>query len=110
MAESERNEERVLILTPTGRDARLISGMLVKAEITGNVCKSLDDLRFQLQGGAGAGLVAEEALASNGIEQLVNDLKDQPSWSDLPLLLLAKSSSNLGAPGVRLIEMLGQSA
>ena len=33
MAESERNEERVLILSPAGRDASLISDMLTKAEI-----------------------------------------------------------------------------
>jgi signal transduction histidine kinase/CheY-like chemotaxis protein len=110
MAESERNEERVLILAPTGRDASLISDMLTKAEIPGGVCNSLDDLQLRLKEGAGMALVAEEALASGGIEELVRDLKQQPAWSDLPFLLLTNSGGSLGAPTVRLMEMLGESA
>src|SRR5262245_42968841 len=111
MAENgDGNEERVLILAPAGRDTNLISNLLMKAEIPGEVCSGIDDLQRHLQDGAGMALVAEEALTSDGIEQLVRDLKGQPAWSDLPFLLLTKLDGNLGAPCLRLMEVLGESA
>ena len=52
----------------------------------------------ELEAGAAALLLTSEALSSNDIESLVSYLKDQPSWSDLPIVLLVQSglpSANL---------------
>jgi two-component system, sensor histidine kinase len=80
--------ERVLILAPTGRDAPLIERVLGEREFRTHVCRDIDDLFARMGEGAGAVLVAEEALSPHGIERLVQFIDAQPTWSDLPLLLV----------------------
>jgi PAS domain S-box-containing protein len=83
-------ETRVLVLAPTGRDAELIERVLEQSGFAGAVCAGMPSLRRELAAGAGAALIAEEALLEDPQEreQLVQLLADQPAWSDLPLLVL----------------------
>jgi PAS domain S-box-containing protein len=86
-------EERVLILAPSHRDAPTIAGVLTDAGLASEICTDLVTLRNAFeQGGAGAALIAEEAL---GREQHVLRacLDRQPPWSDLPVVLVATASS-----------------
>jgi signal transduction histidine kinase/CheY-like chemotaxis protein len=110
MPTTERNEERVLILAPTGRDASLICDMLLKAGMPAEVCDSLEDLSKRLKDGAGVGLLAEEALRTGGAEVLFSELETQPAWSDLPFLLLTGKGSSLGPASVHLMDVFGESA
>ena len=55
-------EHRVLVLAPRGRDAGLAAGILARAGMTCRVCADLADLVRAAAEGAGAALVAEEAL------------------------------------------------
>src|SRR5258705_13389436 len=109
MTPVERNEERVLILAPTGRDGFLICDMLIKAGSPGDICSSVADLISKLSEGAGVALLTEEAL-NDGEENLFTELKAQPAWSDLPLLLLTSAGASLGGPSARLMEFFGESA
>ena len=80
-------ERRVLILTPVGRDARLICRLLERTQI---VCEAStpEGLADDIRNGAGAAIIAEESLTVEAVERLAMVLREQPSWSDLPLILL----------------------
>jgi signal transduction histidine kinase len=83
--EAVRN--RVLILTPFGRDGQLACSVLEQDQLAAEVCPSVSDLLRNLEAGAGAAVVAEEAL--NGDFQDVGDwVKNQPAWSDFPFIVL----------------------
>ena len=87
------DEQRVLLLPPTSRDGDAIAALLTKAGIactrmatTAGLCAALDG------GGAGVLLISEEALA-DGADVLAACVVAQPVWSDLPMLVLARSGS-----------------
>jgi signal transduction histidine kinase len=84
---------RVLILAPHGRDALLASELLDKRGIVSHACRSLADLVGELGIGAGAVLVTEEALAIGDAAALLAWTADQPTWSDLPFVVLSNGSS-----------------
>ena len=79
---------RVLILAPTGQDAPLIQRVLTDAGIYVQICHGLRELTDMLPSGAGAVVLAQEALRSKEIAAFVGALQAQPSWSDLPITLL----------------------
>src|SRR4051794_24501732 len=83
------HELRVLIFAPVGRDAALTADLLEGAAIPCHVCRSIDELRDNVQRGAGAVLLTEEALTDPHIEDLAAALEVQPEWSDVSVLLFA---------------------
>jgi PAS domain S-box-containing protein len=87
-------ETRVLVLAPTGRDAELIETVLDKAGFAAATCADMTSLCRELAAGAGAALLAEEALRENEREQLVDFLAEQPPWSDVPLLVLTHQGAD----------------
>ncbi len=97
MAETTENnhlENRVLVLMPTGRDASLICATLEKIGITAESCADAEDLIEQINFGAGAILLAEEALRRGTLERLSETFDAQPVWSDLPVVLFAGNAQN----------------
>ena len=86
-----RDELRILVLAPISNDARLTGQFLEKAGLRPTICTDLADLSERLRASCGALLLAEEALASGALERLVAELEGQPSWSDLPLILITGS-------------------
>jgi signal transduction histidine kinase/CheY-like chemotaxis protein len=80
--------ERILVLAPTGRDGPLIARVLSQAGMTAKVCRDVNELCQMWDEGAGAGVVAEEALAPKNRVCLVEALAGQPMWSDFPLVIL----------------------
>lgn len=97
-------EQRVLILAPFGRDADVIAEVLRK---DGRVCEPFHDteaLSAALDAGAGAALIAEEALADERASRLFEWLDTQPAWSDFPFIMLA--ASHIGPRSKRGLEVL----
>lgn len=88
------NEFRVVALTLSARDSQLTSDVLSRAGIECLACPNLDQLCREIVSGAGAVLVVEEALAGSGNTALAELLVSQPSWSDLPILVLARSGAD----------------
>lgn len=79
----------MLLLTPTGRDARLAHAVLADAGIRAHVCADLQELAREMTAGAGALLLSEEAVASEPALYFLGErLARQQPWSDLPVLLL----------------------
>ena len=52
----------ILILAPTGRDASLLVEILKANEISAKICSSAEATVQEINRGAGAALIAEEAL------------------------------------------------
>lgn len=92
-------ELRVLVVAPTGRDGPMICDLLGANGIASVSCKTSEMARRESNAGAGAVIMAEEALTLSDIAAWAAQISEQPSWSDLPLLLLtvagAVNSENL---------------
>jgi KaiC/GvpD/RAD55 family RecA-like ATPase len=85
---TEPVDGRVLVLAPHGRDAVVVEQVLVRAGMSCAICVGLDDLRKQLDAGAGAAIVTEEVFAAADTTSLFEWLDRQPSWSDFPFVVL----------------------
>ncbi len=79
---------RVLVLTPSGRDAVLICQLLEKAAMRAVSCSNLQQICAEMEKGAGALVLAEEVLTPAFIAPLSELLNAQQPWSDFPLVLL----------------------
>jgi signal transduction histidine kinase len=84
-------EMRVLILAPVGRDAQLLAATLVGLKIDSETAADGELLLVKLGEGAGAAIIAEEALRADHIKTLAAWLTSQPPWSDMPILILTSS-------------------
>lgn len=81
-------EERVLVLAPTGRDAVLTQDLLRQAGLGCDICPDMGRLCAELRQGAGALVLAEEALDAPSSKALLDELENQAPWSDPPLVVL----------------------
>ncbi|AUX40352.1 histidine kinase [Sorangium cellulosum] len=93
----ELQEEAILVLAPTGRDAVLTVSVLVEHGFRTVTCPDIGVLCQELDAGAGAVLLAEEALAPPGSRCLVEALRKQPPWSDLPLVVFSSGDPSTAA-------------
>ena len=82
------NDLRILILAPVGKDAQLLSELLRRSDIANEVMESSSSLARAMAAGAGAALIAEEALTTEAVAEVIAVLQQQPSWSDFPLIVL----------------------
>jgi PAS domain S-box-containing protein len=103
---ADPRETLVLVLAPTGRDAALIESILAKAGIAAEICADVVGLCRELASGAGAVLLAEEAIADPARARLVELIEHQPTWSDLPLLVLTYQGAD-SPTALRAAEDLG---
>jgi len=90
-AAADAAAHRILVYAPVGRDAALTTGVLARGGIAAHVCASTPDLCAQIEDGAGAVLLTEEALHDPALPQFFTLLEEQPPWSDLSTLLFVGS-------------------
>jgi PAS domain S-box-containing protein len=93
-AERARREQRILVLAPTSRDAAMAERVLRVAGIEALPCKAVTELCAEIERGAGAILLPEEAVVQDESDTLKRWLGRQPSWSDLPILVMARSGAD----------------
>src|SRR5689334_20187875 len=84
-------EMRVVILAPVGRDSQLLSGTLAALGIETQTATDAETLLAKLGEGAGAAIIAEEALNPAQVQALAAWLTSQPPWSDMPFIILTSS-------------------
>ena len=87
----ELEERRALVCAPLGRDAALACHAMTAAGIACEVCKSWPELMKELNKGAGLILAVEEILTPEAAIAFTHYLTLQPTWSDVPVLVLTKS-------------------
>ena len=73
--------------------------MLRKDAVACVACTDLERLATELERGAAAVLVAEEALPHDS--RLIDLIQRQPPWSDLPVLVLTRPGADSAAGGAR---------
>jgi len=101
-----RVEERVLLLAPTARDGMATQQVLASVGLACLPCPTVDALRAEMAAGAGAVLLTELVLGLPDLNNLVEELRRQPPWSDLPVVVLAAGGADSPA-GRRSLELFG---
>jgi signal transduction histidine kinase/CheY-like chemotaxis protein len=100
-------DQRILIFAPVGKDAPLTLDVLRRTDLTGCVCQTAADLCTEFLRGAAVIILTEEALEDRGIGELMECLRSQPAWSDIPILLFADAErSEIYLRTLRLLEGL----
>ena len=99
------DQMRVLVRAPAGRDAEVTANVLSEEGLFPGICASIDELCERIAKGAGAAIVAEEALGPAALDLLARCLRQQPPWSDFPLVLLIGGRSQAAIP--RILEAVG---
>jgi len=86
--------ERVIIVAPVGQDAAAMAALLDAKGFETQICHGLDEYSRQITDSAGALLLTEEALESAQGSVLLDALKAQPPWSELPLIILTSGGES----------------
>ena len=89
---------RVLISAPYGRDADSVALLLKRQGYDAHICQRLTDVAGRLDEHVGVILLTEEALATD-LAPLSEALLAQPTWSDIPLVLLAGRQAGIARSG-----------
>jgi PAS domain S-box-containing protein len=87
-------DERILVLMPTAKDGERTGRVLTAAGLSCAMCADFPDLCRQIERGAAAALLTEEAIESDRSGYLQQALRAQPPWSDLPLVVLARAAGH----------------
>lgn len=86
-----KQEWRILILAPTGNDGPVTVHLLERAGLTACACSDVQQLTSSMAEGCAALIIAEEALAGTSVQVLIDSLGKQPSWSDVPIIIVTTS-------------------
>src|SRR5260370_1353203 len=86
--------ECVFIIAPVGQDAETMAALLDAKGFETQICHKLDEFSRQITNSAGALLLTEEALESAQGSLLLDVLKAQPPWSELPLIILTSGGES----------------
>ncbi len=90
------SERRILIFAPLGNDARNAGEVLSKEDCVHRTCPSVSDLVREARAGAAMLVLTQECLSKSGFHELLELLRSQPPWSDLPLLLIGSQEHSKG--------------
>src|SRR5436190_8086965 len=83
-----QKNERVIIIAPVGQDAAAMAALLDTQGFETQICNGSVECSREVIDRAGALLLTEEALESPPGSLLLDALKTQPPWSELPLIIL----------------------
>jgi signal transduction histidine kinase len=102
--------ERCLICAPFGKDAFLLEKIIREESLSADSSHSLDELASSFDPSDTALiLLVEEVLGRQGIEGLLDKLRQQPPWSDVPVILFTTNGERISESGARLVEMFDSS-
>jgi len=83
------SQERLLTLMPTPKDNARTAAALAEGGIHCATCGDLSELCDAIRHGAGAALLTEEAVLGDKEDCLGHLLREEPPWSNFPLIVLA---------------------
>jgi signal transduction histidine kinase len=85
---------RVIIIAPVGQDAEAMARLLDAQGFETQICNGSDEYSRQITDRVGALLLTEEALESPEGALLLDAVKAQPPWSELPLIILTSGGES----------------
>jgi two-component sensor histidine kinase len=87
----------VLVAAPFRRDAALLEEMLRQHGLATRICGDPTDLARELTADSAALVMSQEALTPRMLDVVAGHLAAQPSWSELPLVLLLDADHQHGS-------------
>lgn len=103
---AETLDERIIVMAPTAGDATGIATLLTANGLQVSVCDDLAQSALEIQT-AGALVLTEEALEFATTAEFLRVLKEQPPWSELPVIILTSGGvSRL----TRLLDLASEAA
>src|SRR4051812_49277539 len=96
---------RVIIFAASQRDADVTSLLLAKYGIESTACTQISRTVSKMREGVGALIIAKEALNAEALALLSDELKKQPAWSSIPIILLI-SAGDLTEASERTLKFL----
>jgi signal transduction histidine kinase len=87
-------DARVILLPLTAKDGATTRTLFAGVGIEVEVCATFESLLVEVRSGAAVVMVAEERLAGDALDQLAALLREQPAWSDLPVLVLTRRGAD----------------
>jgi signal transduction histidine kinase/ActR/RegA family two-component response regulator len=87
-------EETVFVIAPVGGDAAAMADMLSTHGIASVICPDPGSCLAKLDHHASAMLITEDVLELPSFSQLLDCLKRQPPWSELPLIILTSGGES----------------
>ena len=94
LSRMHNKDERVIIIAPVGQDAEAMAALLDAQGFETQICNGSDEYSRQITDRAGALLLTEEALESPQGSLLLDAVKAQPPWSELPLIILTSGGES----------------
>ncbi|QDV85950.1 response regulator [Planctomycetes bacterium TBK1r] len=82
------DSQTVTVLAPTPQDAKYCDQVLRENGVPVEFATSIYDINSRIREGAGVILIAQEYLTGETTEHLRQAVREQPSWSDVPILVL----------------------
>lgn len=79
---------RIIVVAPSGRDGVLICQLLTRVGLEAIDCANCEAACEAARSGVGAFVIADEALTPASTPALAAFIAGQPSWSDLPVIIL----------------------
>jgi signal transduction histidine kinase len=90
MTRGDNLNERLLILLPTAKDSERMVAGLAQAGVFSLACADLTELCREIERGAGAALLTEEAIIADQDGCLGKLIQAEPSWSGFPIIVLVR--------------------
>ncbi|MFO0910870.1 MAG: ATP-binding protein [Isosphaeraceae bacterium] len=90
--ESAEDEERILLLALTKKDADAAGKLFATAGLVPCVCRDLAELCAEMKKGAAVAVLPDEAILKDDEGRLRRQLDEQPPWSDFPLIVLTPTT------------------
>jgi PAS domain S-box-containing protein len=79
----------VVVLAPTGQDGRIAKNVLARAGLDPRICADMSAVCALIdKEDIGVLMLAEEALVPEARDRLFRSLDHQPTWSDVPIVIL----------------------
>lgn len=104
---STASTTQLLVFTPLGKDAQHLCKVLENADYQCQPCRSVQELVDRISDSVIAIILTEEVFAGE-MEPLVQTLRQQPTWSALPVLLFYTPRDGSGLFAPRLAASIGE--
>ena len=85
--QNDKEPSKFLVLAPLERDADLLVRFLGKKQIPFIRCHTMNELITNGEN-HGPAIITQEALTRESLNELNRFIREQPAWSDLPVVLL----------------------
>jgi two-component system, sensor histidine kinase len=85
-----RHEPRVVLLPATRRDGDAIASFLSRHQIPCQICHGVVQAARAINEDAGVLVLTDQVVSGEASHPISEALAHQPSWSDIPVVLLSK--------------------